>query len=997
MIPFLHRLSEVAGKYPGRAAIVDRDGERKTTYAQLNDYSSRVAAYLKTLGLQKEELVAIKLEKSMEYVAVELGVIKCGCAFVPISDAMGQERIEHVLKDSGARLVFDSVHWDKAMSYKPLPEADWAESDEHDLAFIIYTSGSTGKPKGVVEEYGVYRFTTTGTAEEVVKPYTMKDDALRFANVAPVTFSAFIIINVSMLYDAVTIYIVSDAVVKNPMLYMQFLKDHRIDAMFLTASMIKPLSENKSLSPKVIMLSSERVSDTYSDRFDFRNLYCNTELMSTACSFVIDRPYSNTPIGSGCSYTDMVLLDDGKVSEKEGEICLYLPYFRGYLNQQEENDKAFIWIGGKKFFRTRDFARRGEDGLLYILGRADDMVKINGNRVEPAEVETALKKVLGTKVVAVKAFENTGIHFLCAYYQKETAVPEETIRTSLKKLLPEYMIPSYFIHFEKMPLNTNGKIDKKSLTPPAFSENHAEYVPPETKTQKMLCDAFKKVLNESGNVGQIGIDDDFIALGGDSICAMNLLVKCNTLPLSVPLIFEKRTVRAIAEAVDALMAQASASVQGKNLRSKVLLNDIQLYMLRCELSAPGTVMYNLAYKAILSGNVDLSQFAQAVRKALSAHPALLSVIEKEGDTYYLRYEAGFDKEIPVETMNMEELADAEKHFVRPFLLDGSPLFRTRIISTPEQNVFLFDVYHVVADGSSMEILMDDIALSLGGTELGADFTYQAMQNEADFKNTETYSHDVAYFKNRYDKDGWHTRPRTDFDTDKNILDSIEGDFKFSKDRVTSLCQHYGLGKNEFYTAAVALAISMYDKTQNVMLSWVWNGREDVSVQRSIGLFYKDFPIAFTIDDKTKLKDLLMQAKEQVLESIAHGSISYFDRIGLYQGHEVLCLLYQGDMYECDKYRSFMKNTAEPLETDEFPCGCGNSPELEILESRDGFGFILDYNSAQYKRESMEKFVNLFASSCEMLLMAAENPDITVAQTIELLAKQSNMLYRTCDG
>ncbi len=991
MIPFLKRFSEVAVKYPERLAAVDHDGKRKTTYAQFNDYSSRVAAYLKALGFQKEDLVAIKLEKSMEYVAVELGVIKCGCAFVPVSDAMGQERIEHVLKDSGTRLVFDSMHWKAAMDCQPLPEADWAESDEHDLAFIIYTSGSTGKPKGVVEEYGAYRFMAKGTAEEVLEPYNTPDDAIRFANVAPVTFSAFTIIAICMVCEAWTNYFVSDAVVKNPLLYMQFLKDHRIDAMFLTASLVKPLSDNQNLSPKAIMLSSERVSDVYSTRFAVLNLYCNSELMSTACNFVIDRPYSNTPIGSGCSYTDMVLLDNDVISEKEGEICLHLPYFRGYLNQQEENDKAFICIGGKKFFRTRDFARRGEDGLLYVLGRADDMVKINGNRVEPAEVETALKKVLGTKVVAVKAFENKGIHFLCAYYQKETAVPEETIRTSLKKLLPEYMIPSYFVHFEKMPLNTNGKIDKKSLTPPAFSENHAEYVPPETETQKIICSAAEKILGEFNDVGKIGIDDDLIQLGGDSICAMNLIVDCKALPLSVPLIFEKRTIRAIAEAVDILKAQASASVQGKNLRSKVLLNDIQLYMLRCELSAPRTVMYNLAYKAILSDNVDLSQFACAVRKALSAHPALLSVIEKEGDTYYLRYEAGFDKEIPIETMSKEELADAEKHFVRPFLLDSSPLFRTRIISTPEQNVFLFDVYHVIADGSSMEILMDDIALSLGGTSLAADFTYQAMQNEADFKNTETYSHDVAYFKNRYDKEGWHTRPRTDFDTDKNILDSIEGDFKFSKDSVTSLCQHYGLGKNEFYTAAVALAISMYDKTQNVMLSWVWNGREDVSVQRSIGLFYKDFPIAFTIDDKTKLKDLLMQAKEQVLESISHGSLSYFDRIGLYQGHEVLCLLYQGDMYECDKYRSFMKNTAEPLETDEFPCGCGNSPELEILESRDGFGFILDYNAAQYKRESMEKFVNLFAASCEMLLETAENPDIT------LLAKQSNMLYRTCDG
>ena len=147
MIPFLQRLSEVSKTYPARAAAVDHDGERTTTYEALNDYSSRVASYLRTLGFKKEDVVAINLEKSMEYVAGQLGVIKCGCAFVPISDAMGKERIEHVLKDSGVRFVFDKAHWNKAMECQSLPEADWADSDEHDLAFIIYTSGSTGMPK----------------------------------------------------------------------------------------------------------------------------------------------------------------------------------------------------------------------------------------------------------------------------------------------------------------------------------------------------------------------------------------------------------------------------------------------------------------------------------------------------------------------------------------------------------------------------------------------------------------------------------------------------------------------------------------------------------------------------------------------------------------------------------------------------------------------------------------------------------------------------------
>ncbi|MBQ6780033.1 MAG: non-ribosomal peptide synthetase [Treponema sp.] len=982
MIQFLQRLSEVAKTYPSRAAVVDRDGERTTSYAALNDCSSRVAAYLKTLGLQKEQIVAIRLEKSMEYVAVELGVMKCGCAFSPISDAIGEERIAHVLSDSKATLVFDSGHWDKAMECPPLPEADWADSDEHDLAFIIYTSGSTGTPKGVAQEYGVYRFMTTVMAEGILAPYSMDDDAIRFANVAPVTFVVFTDFALCAIYEAWTDYLVPDATVKNPAQYIQFLKNHRIDAMFLTASLAKVFPDNKNLPLKVMYVASERVSDVYSSHFDIRNCYGSTEIMPVVCSFVIDKPYSNTPIGEPCSCTDMILLDNGVVSEKKGEICLCLPYFRGYRNQQEENEKVFVTIEGKRFFRTRDIARRGEDGLLYVLGRTDDMVKINGNRVEPAEVEAALKKVLETKFVAVKAFEKNSKHYLCAYYQKERVVPEEEIRNSLKTLLPAYMIPSYFVRFEKMPLNTNGKVDKATLTPPVFSESHAEYAPPETKIQRILCAAAEKVLGEFDCIGKIGLDDDLMLLGCDSVSAINILVECKGLPLTVPLIFEKRTVRGIAEV---LMSKTEPTVQKEPAQTKVPLNDMQLYMLRFELPFPGTVMYNIAFKFTLKNDVDLSLFARAVRKTISAHPALLSVIEKEGDSYYLRYEPSFDKEIPVETMSADELAAAEKSFVSPFLLDGSPLFRTRIIKTAEQSVFLFDAYHGILDGTSVKILMSDIARSLHVGSLPEDRTFYALQEEANFKQSQAFSRDMEYFKNRYGGDGWHTRPLPDFDTDKNILGSITGDFPFTSANVAVLCQRYALGKNEFYAVAAALAIALYNKAQNVMFTWVWNGRKKSSLQRSVGVFIKEFPIAFAIGDATKLKDLLLQAKEQIFASLAHGTLSYgtldFDGIELYQGPEDLCLLYQGDMYDYESCADFMKEAAVPLDTDEFPRACDNSPELEILECESTFGFNLDYNAAAYKRESMERFLRLFVASCKMLIKTGENPDFTVGGII----------------
>ena len=978
MIQFLQRLSETAKTYPERAAVVDRDGERTTTYAALNDCSSRVASFLKARGLKKEDLVAIKLDKSMEYVAVELGVMKCGCAFVPLSDAMGKERITYVLKDSCATLVFDGAHWNAAMECKPLPESDWAESDEHDLALIIYTSGSTGKPKGVAQEYGVYRFMTTVAVEEMFAPYSMADDAMRFVNVAPVTFVAFIMFDLCTIYEAWTDYLVPDATVKNPLQYIQFLKNHRIDALFLTASLAKNFSDTKNLPLKVMYVSSERVSDVYSNYFDIRNCYGSTEFMTLICNFVIDKSYPNTPIGKGCDYTGLILYDNNTVSENEGEICLELPFFRGYLHLESETEKAFVTIDGKRFFRTRDIARRGEDGLLYVLGRADDMVKINGNRVEPAEVETALRKVLETKFVAVKAFEKNSKHYLCAYYQKECVVPEEEIRNSLKTLLPAYMIPSYFVRFGNMPLNANGKIDKAALTPPFFTKNHAEYAPPETETQRILCAAAEKVLGEFDCIGKIGLDDDLVLLGCDSVSAINILVECKGLPLTVPLIFEKRTVRGIAEV---LTSKTGPTVQKEPAQTKVPLNDMQSYMLRFELPFPGTVMYNLAFKFTLKNDVDLSIFARAVRKTISAHPALLSVIEKEGDAYYQRYEPSFDKEIPVETMSADALAAAEKGFVRPFLLDGSPLFRARIIKTPEQSVFLFDAYHLILDGTSVKILLGDIARTLHGESLAEDRTFYALQEEANFKQSQAFSRDMEYFKNRYGGDGWHTRPLLDFDTDKNFYGSITGDFSFTPANVANLCQRYALGKNEFYAVAAALAIALYNKAQNVMFTWIWNGRKESSLQRSVGVFIKEFPIAFAIGDTTKLRDLLLQAKKQISASLAHGTLSYgtldFDGIGLYQEEEVLSLLYQGDMYDYERCADFMKEATVPLGTDEFPCACDNSPTLEILESKSTFGFILGYNAAAYKRESMERFLRLFVASCKMLIKTGENPDFTV--------------------
>ena len=974
MIDFLQKFLDTVATYPERAAFVDKDGERSTSYKKLDELSGRVAAFLKNKGFQKEDLIAINLEKSMEYTAVQLGVIKAGIAFVPLSESMGQERFSHVLKDSGAKLVFDAAAWDQAMEYEPLNPEKWADSDEHDLAFVIYTSGSTGKPKGVVEEYGAYRFTTKGTAEEVVEPYTMKDDAIRFANVAPVTFSAFTIINVSMLYNAGTIYIVSDAVVKNPMLYMQFLKDHRIDAMFLTASMIKPLSENRSLSPKAIMLSSERVSDVYSTKFAVLNLYCNTELMSTACNFVIDKPYSNTPIGRNCSYTDMILLDDGKVSEKEGEICLCLPYFRGYLNQQEETEKAFVSIGGKKFFCTRDVARRGEDGLLYVLGRADDMVKINGNRVEPAEVETVLKKVLETKMVAVKAFEKKGKYYLCAYYQKEYSIPVETIRASLKPLLPAYMIPSFFVQMKKIPLNINGKIDRKNLLIPNFVSQNT-YVAPRTECEKILCDAFKEALEDYEEIEKIGIDDDFFLMGGDSVSAMELMLACEEFKLTVPLIYEKRTVRALAEVLDKKMSLSSPATAKETPEEKLPLILSQKEVLDYEACLPDTIVDNVPLYLTLRSDLDEKKLYQALKKVIEAHPALRTVIEKDREQGYVQYQKqNIDEAISVEAMSEKELDAIVENFGEIFALDGSPLFRCRIIRTEKRLVLLLEVHHAIADGLSLHIFASDIEKAYRGEVLTKD-CYNEFIKEifAAEKDTSLLSLTANQNSTLTLSNGkiCYCAPKHDFEKEDKVACQVIA-IPCSK-KIRDFCFSHSVSQNDFYLFAAALSLALYNDCEQVAFDWIWNGRDSAKYADTIGYFLKECFIALELPQSTPVLDALITCKNKILQSLSSANDMSQKRVQ--PDENKICFIFQGEMYVPNTH-GFV-TSAKWIENSDRAAESIMDIEVKVDDEKTEVSF--EYDGGKYKRESIATFSKVFVFCCQMILQIEENAGLTIGE------------------
>lgn len=974
MIDFLARFLEHVQNYPDRIAVVDHDGERAISYKDLDEYSGRIATYLNTMGMKKEEVVAVHLDKGMEYIAVELGVMKNGCAYVPLSDSMGEERILQVLKDCKPIFVFDNVHWENAMKCVPLPVSQWANSDEHDLAFIIYTSGSTGNPKGVMEEYGAFRFTTKGTAEEVLLPYYVDNCAVGFANVAPVTFSAFSIIYICVLYEAWTNYIVSDDLLRNPPKYIQYLVENKVETMFLTASLVKSFSAIPGLSLKMVAVSSERMSDVYSDKFDIRNLYCNTELMSTACNFVVDKPYPNTPIGKGCSYTDMLLYDNGGVSETEGEICLSLPYFRGYLHLKEDTEKAFVNIQGKRFFKTGDIARRGDDGLLYVLGRADDMVKIRGNRVEPSEIEESLKKVLETSVVSVKPFERGGTKYLCAYYQKEKLIPFDEITAKLKPLLPDYMIPSYFIRMDKIPLNTNGKIDKKNLPIPDFVSQNP-YIPPRTETEKLLCKAFKDALDDFEEIEKVGIDDDFFLMGGDSVSAMELMLACEELKLTVPLIYEKRTVRAIAEALDKSVLSSTLAPAKETLTERLPLIRSQKELLDYESSYPDAIVDNMSLFVVMQEDIDEEKLCLALKKVIEAHPALRTVIENDRMQGYVQYQKqNIDDAISVEAMSEKELDAVVENFGKIFPLDGSPLFRCRIIRTEKRLVLLLEIHHALVDGLSLRILTYDVEKAYRGEVLTKDcYNEFIKESYAAEKGTSLLSLTASQDATLTLPDGkiCYCAPKYDFEKeDKAICQKIKIP---CTEKISEFCFAHSVSRNEFYLFATALTLAFYNDCEQVAFDWIWNGRDSAKYANTIGYFLKELFIALELPQSALVLDALITCKTKVLQSLSCTNDNSL--MAVQPSEERLCFIFQGDMYDLNGLTMF--TSAKWLES---PYRVAESiMDIEIMEHSGGTEASFDYDGGKFKPESITVFSKLFAFCCQMILKVDENAGLTIGE------------------
>ena len=979
----IEQLEQFAKEKPSAPILFDEANTKGMTYAQFDDCTGKVYRWLKEKGIGKEDFVLIDLPRGIQPIIAMIGVWKAGAAWVLVEDTYAPDRIRFISKNCGCKVEITSAVWGEILQGETLNGHE--DMDPHDAAYAVYTSGTTGTPKGVLHEFGNLQLAIDSITVNGETPFDGRD---RVAVLAPMNFVATVIVILKALsVFCGKMFIVSYATIKNPPALKRFFVEKRISVTFLTPSYARMLGTTTGPFLRMLFVGSEPANNLYNKNLELINIYAASESGFAAGVFQIDRSYETCPIGKPSVDIKMMLLDENgnEVPDGEvGELCFEDPYVRGYINLPEETEKAFI----NRVFHSGDLGRKEPSGDYVLLGRSGDMIKINGNRIEPAEIEAAVKEVLKVRWAAARGFEENGKSFICAYYTDEVEIDTEKIRQELLKRLPYYMIPAYYIKIEEVPLKASGKLDRRALPRPNIDEYRGNYEAPENEIEEKICEAMATVLG----LEKVGRKDDFYELGGDSISSMNVIVECNLPGMNASEIFRGRTPEKIAELYVELHANSdeeSPILQNEEaLKTTHALTTEQLYMVDYQLYAPNSTMYNLFTMMRIDKDLfDLERLTEALELAIKNHPALMTTFEWNDDGEVVqRYTPERFQKIRVEQLSEFEFKYVKDVLVYPFKIVGGTLFRCRVFETEKAGYVFFDVHHSLFDGSSLKVFMGDVGKAYLGMPLDPDYYYYMLKQREEAVLTSFYEESREYFEKRYDGVEWSCHPKTDHESRGHEMGELFAEIGIEPAQLAAIERAYRISRNEFFITVTGLAIAFYNETPDVKVAWIYNGREDLQMMSSVGLLFRDLPVAFRFHETDSIRDIFADVHEQVQKGIEHSCYPYVELNEQAGGEESAYLLYQQDIRDMNGIDDF---EIETIDVRQNQAATQTILDVEILDGADGLIMMVDFASNLYEESSIETFKDIFIKIAQSLVTHNSQADYTVKQLRDSVSDKKN--------
>ena len=961
---------------PRALMLTDERHPRGLSRRQVDVLSGRIYAWLKEKQIGREDFVFLCLPRGASSLIAALGVWKAGAAFTMVEDNYPPERIAYIKKDCSCKAVIDMDAWEEILHTDPKP--GYEKTDLHDAAFAVYTSGTTGNPKGALHEYGSITLIQAASMDpRTGKPRLAETD--RLALIPPQNFVAAIRRWIYAVYDGCHAFVVPYSIIKNPLQLRKYYEQNRITVTYCSPSLLR-LTGDPGPTIRQIQIGGEPANGIFIEGKEMVNGYSMSECGFPVAEFIIDKAYETCPVGKPDLDQIVVRILDESGNEApentEGEICVEDPFFRGYINLPDKTKEALR----DGVYHSGDIGKKLPDGNLVLLGRSTDMIKINGNRIEPAEIEAVGKKVLGVKWCAARGFEDPEHAFVCLYYTDDIRFDELEVRGQMEQYLPYYMIPSFFIKVDEAPLLPNGKLNRRALPKPEPKLGFEEYVPPKTQTEEILCHAFEEALHTE----RVGIMDNFYHLGGDSLGTMRVLAAAKLPGLLAADIFEGCTPERIAAIYDKRASgdepEDMMETEERERKKAHPLTPNQLSIFDYWIFSPKTIMWNLPRLYRFSADTDADRLCDALNRALANRTALYTVFEfNEECSLVQRIAPEKILKVSVEKISEAEFAEKKETLLQPFRPIGEPLVHAGVWQTEEAVYLFFDVHHIMTDGTGMQLLNQDIVRAFKGEPLEPDTYYAYLHRQEQMQLGRKYAEDREFFENRYGNEDWcinlipdtEARPagRTLLPLKRTV--TLEEMKRFEE-------QHH-ISRNILFCAIGLLGIYETEKKNKVMLDWIFHDRTDPVRQNAFGCLFRYVTVGMEIRPEMTLQEFMQKVTSISNDSLSHCSYEWSIKSDNVYDHDMMIVCYETAEIMSGSSIGSIGGTRLNVES-HAPIN-SRSLAVQVIENADGILPLLMFNQALYSEEKIAHTVDLFSGLLDRILKTDDPESVRIDQLV----------------
>ncbi len=972
-----------AALHPDSTAIVC--GRSRLTYSLADDYSDRIASSLAEMGVKNGDFVSILMKRSEWMTIASLGVLKAGAAYEPLDPSYPKERLSFMVEDAAPKAVIaDRDLMDVIPSYKgPVIVTEEIKSlekkaftvteDPSDPFILLYTSGTTGVPKGVI------------LSRRNVLNYSLSYASLvnltrqsRTAAYASFGFDANLMDTYPTLINGGEMHILAEDIRADLISLDEYFQVNRITHAFMTTQVGRQFALfTQSRSLKYLSLGGEKLTPFKPPKgLTVYNLYGPTECTVAVTAFRVVSDSRLLPIGRPLANTKLYVVDSSLRELpilQAGELCIAGEQVgKGYLNRDEKTKEVFISNpftaekGYEKLYRTGDIVRWLEDGNIEFIGRRDSLVKVRGFRIELTEVEKVIRDYEGIKDATVAAFDSpAGGAFIAAYVVSDGKIDCDALKAFIGRKKPQYMVPEVIMQIPAIPLTPNQKVNRRALPKP--ERTVSEYVSPRDDAEERIAYFVGKLIGED----RVSVTSDLFDCGLTSIGIIQLTA------------FMKREFNVLLQAaslrdnatVEALARLTGAVAKGAEKRKREVFYPVSsgqsAIFTQC-LASPESTLYNIPFLFSLGDNVDLKRLEKAVIAAFNAHPYLKTILTLNSDGK-IRAVRRDEALVSVTVMKTPSLPSRHK-LVQSFSLTEKELYRIVFFITEKGRYLFLDIHHIIFDGSSFVILLEDIEKAYRGEKVEKEeytaFDY-ALDEEEEMKG-EKYREAKKYYRQIYSSlEETTSLPLSDVPKGgKSSFRKIVRHIDVPCLDIERWCHEHQTSETAFFNTAFAYVLSLFNGSRDVVYCTVYNGRGNPRLERSISMFVKTFPMYFCFDGTESVSSAVQKTGREYLDNMAHEIYPFAEIVKEFSLSADVLFSYQGDAFVFDSIAG-EKSRVTSYERD------NEKAEIVFLVTKENgkYVFTFSYNLNRYSDAFAASFVNSVEKAASSLISAEKMDEV----------------------